>query len=105
MLKLTMNNAALATLFVAGLAASAVVALVPPAAHAQDNSGAAYRDRDDTRTHRDRDDYYRFHRYHSSAYHRDWIGIGTPGYGVGFYTNPYHHYCSHWDHTYGYCYW
>lgn len=103
MLKITAKNAALAAL----LMAPAAVTLVPPAALAQDYNNSynnGYRDRDDTRTSRDRDSTYRYHRYHSSAWHRDWIGIGTPGYGVGFYTNAYHHYCSRWDPVYGYCY-
>jgi hypothetical protein len=75
------------------------VTLVPPVAQAQGYNDNNSHNRDDTRTHR-----VSSHRYHNSADHRDWIGIGTPGHGFGFYTNSYHHYCSHWDPTYGYCY-
>jgi hypothetical protein len=102
MLKLTTKNAALVALLMAG---SAAVTLVPPAAHAQDNHAQDNNNgyRDDARTHPDRYNAHRYHRYHSSAYHRDWIGVGTPGYGVGFYTNRYHHYCNRWDPHYGYC--
>jgi len=100
--KLTTKNAALAALLTAGLAGSAAVMLVPPVAVAQsttdNNSNSPYRD--NTSTHR-----VVYHRYHASAYHRDWLGIGTPGSGFGFYTNPYHHYCSRWDARYGYCTW
>ena len=98
------KNAALAALVTAGLAGSAATVLVPPVAHAQgyndNNNNNHGRDRDYSRAHRGA--YYRYR--HESAYHRDWLGIGTPGYGFGFYTNRYHHYCSHWDPTYGYCY-
>lgn len=97
MLKLTAKNAALIALLMAGPA----VALVPPPAHAQGYNSNNNGYRDDTRANRDRT--YRYHRYHASAWHRDWIGIGTPGYGIGFYTNSYHHYCRHWDPVYGYC--
>ena len=102
MLKLsnTARNVALAALCSAGLAGSAVVTLAPAVAHAQ------YYDPDD-RYYRDADDYrYRY-------YHRDWddtrgwVGIGVPGFGVGFYTNPYPYhygpYCSRYDYYHGDC--
>lgn len=97
MLKLNLKNAALAALLTAGLAGSAT--LTAPAAYAQGYTDRDYRNHDDWRSHR-----IVYHRYHPSNYHRDWIGIGRPGDGVGIYTNRYHHYCSHWDATYGYCY-
>lgn len=95
--KLITKTAALAALLMAP-----AMMLVSAGAHAQDYDNG-YRDRD-THAWHDRDSPYRYHRYHASAYHRDWIGVGTPGYGIGFYTNRYHHYCSHWDPVYGYCY-
>lgn len=87
----TAKKAALAALLGAGLAGSAAVTLTPVVAHAQ----YYYRDRDD-RYYRDWDD-------------RGWVGIGVPGFGIGFYTNPYpypyyyHPYCSRYDFYHGYC--
>ena len=110
MLKLsnTMRNAALATVLGAGLIGSTAVTLAPTAANAQ-----AYRDPDD-RYARDQDD--PFHRdWDDRYYHRDWddrgwVGIGVPGFGIGFYDTPtyYHYYyarpyCSSYDYDHGYC--
>jgi len=88
----TARKAALAALLGAGLAGSAAVTLTPVAAHAQ----YYYRDWDDRPYYRDWDD-----RYHG------WVGIGVPGFGIGFYTSPYRYYygpyCSRYDFYHGYC--
>ncbi len=117
MLKLshTTRNTALAALLAAGLAGSAAVTLTPVAAQAQtyhdsddryrsDYDGRYYQDRDD-RYRRDWDDRYRRdwdHRYYGD---RSWVGIGVPGFGIGFYGRPYYDgpYCSSYDTYYGYC--
>ena len=95
----TARKAALVALLGAGLAGSVAVTLAPGSADAQ----YYYRDRDD-RYYRDWDDRYRFHRDWDD---RGWVGIGVPGFGVGFYTNPYPYYygpyCSSYDYYYGYC--
>lgn len=109
----TTKNAALAALLATGLAGSAAVTLAPVASHAQ-----SYRDYDD-RLHRDYDG--RFHRDYDDRYYRDrddrvhrywngraWVGIGVPGFGIGFYDYPYYNgyygpYCSSYDYYYGYC--
>ena len=114
MLKLshTTRNAALSALLATGLAGSAAVTIGPVAAHAQ-----PYRDRDydyhhdlDDRYHRDWDDRYRADRdyYHRDWDGRSWVGIGVPGFGVGFYDYPTYSgysgpYCSSYDYYYGYC--
>lgn len=105
MLKLshTTKNVALAALLTAGLAGSAALTLVPVTVHAQDS--------DDRYYHRDWNDrYYRSdwdHRYYRGDWDdRGWVGIGVPGFGIGFYTGPYHRYyygCSRWDYYHGYC--
>lgn len=103
MLKLThtTKNAALAAVLTAGLAGTAAVTFLPQTVRAQDYDDR-WRDRDDA--------YWRAHYY--DYYHRDWddrgwVGIGVPGFGVGFYTGPtyygYHRYCSDWDWDHGYC--
>lgn len=118
MLKLshTTRNTALAALLATGLAGSAAVTLAPVAAHAQyyhdydDRARAGY-DRDyyrdrDYRYRGDVDDRYRGdHRYWNG---RTWVGIGVPGFGIGFYDQPnyngyYGPYCSSYDAYYGYC--
>jgi hypothetical protein len=106
MLKLshTTKYAALAALLTAGLAGSAAVTLLPQTGHAQDWDGRYYhRDWDDYRYHRDWDDRYRY--YHRDWDDRAWFGIGVPGFGVGFYSNPgyYPYYCSRYDYYHGYC--
>lgn len=95
----TARNVALAAVCSAGLAGSAAIALAPAVAHAQ-----YYRDPDD-RYHRDWDDRYRanYRYYHRDWDDRGWVGVGVPGFGVGFYTNPYPYYCSRYDRYYGYC--
>ncbi|HEY3778063.1 MAG TPA: hypothetical protein VGL35_08385 [Rhizomicrobium sp.] len=115
MLKLshTTRNAALSALLAAGVAGSAAVTIAPVAAHAQ-----PYRDRDYT-YHRDWDAGYRADwddRYRADRdyyYHRDWdgrnwVGIGVPGFGIGFYDYPYYNgyygpYCSDYDYDNGFC--
>lgn len=97
----TTKNAALAALLTAGLAGSAVVTLMPQTVHAQDWDDRYYRDRDD----------YRYHAYwHDPSYHRDWddhtwVGVGVPGFGIGFYSHPYYdrRYCSDYDYDRGFC--
>ena len=96
-------TAALATV-TAGLAGSAAVTLLPQTVHAQDWDDRYYhRDWDDYRYHRDWDDRY----YHRDWDDRGWVGIGVPGFGVGFYTNPGYrynpYYCSRYDYYHGYC--
>jgi hypothetical protein len=109
MLKLSniTKKTALATMLGAGLIGSTVVMLAPVVAHAQVYSDDRYyRDRDD-RFHRDWDDRY----YHRDWDDRGWVGIGVPGFGIGFYDTPtyYHHYyygspyCSSYDYDHGYC--
>ena len=111
MLKLsnTMKRAALATLLGAGLIGSTAVTFAPAPANAQ-----VYRDPDD-RYDRDRDDRVVVHRDRDDRVHRDWddrtwVGIGVPGFGIGFYDYPtYYHtyypapYCSDYDYDHGYC--
>lgn len=85
----TAKKTALAALLGAGLAGSATVTLTPVVAHAQ----YYYRDWDDRPYYHDWDD-------------RGWVGIGVPGFGVGFYTDPYPYYgpyCSRYDFYHGYC--
>lgn len=108
------RKAALGTLLAAGLAGSAALTVAPVAAHAQ-----PYADRD-YGYQRDWDDRYRGNwddRYRPDAdyryYHRDWddrgwVGIGVPGFGIGFYDYPYTPgyygpYCSAYDYDNGYC--
>lgn len=109
MLKLSHStkNAALAGLLAAGVAGSAAVTLAPVVAHAQ-----VYRDRDDRPIYRDRDDrVYRGdwdNRYYHGYYrpYGGWVGIGVPGFGIGFSTNPYPYYgpyCSAYDYYNGFC--
>lgn len=110
MLKLSnhMKNAALATVLGAGLLGSAAVTFAPAIAHAQiyRDDDRYYRDRDD-RFHRDWDD--RYHRYWNG---RTWVGIGVPGFGIGFYDYPAYPYsapaydrpyCDAYDYDHGYC--
>lgn len=108
----TTKKAALAVLLSAGLAGSAAVTLAPVAGHAQ-----YYRDRDDRyyrgdwddRYHRDWDDrYYHTYYHHPDWDDRGWVGIGVPGFGIGFYDYPYYNgyqgpYCSAYDYDNGYC--
>ena len=112
MLKLThtTKNAALAALRTAGLAGSAAVTLLPQAVHAQDWDDRYYRDSDDYRYQTDND--YRYHTdWDDRYYHRDWddrawVGVGVPGFGIGFYSHPYygyHPYCIRYDYYHGYC--
>jgi hypothetical protein len=116
MLKLshTTKNATLAALLTAGLAGSAAVTLAPVAGHAQsyrdyddhyrgDYNRDRYRGDWDDRYRADRDD--RYHRYWNG---RAWVGIGVPGFGIGFYDYPaysgyYGPYCSSYDYYNGYC--
>lgn len=89
----TAKNAALAALLGAGLAGSAAVMLTPVVAHAQ-------------YYYSDWDDHYYYDRDWDDGY-RGWVGIGVPGFGIGFYTHPYRHYyapyCSRYDFDHGYC--
>jgi hypothetical protein len=109
MMKLSnsMKNAALATVLGAGLIGATAVSFAPVAAHAQwdrDRDDRVVRDRD-VRFHRDWDDRY-YHRYWNG---RTWVGIGVPGFGIGFYDTPAYDtyyaspYCSDYDYEYGYC--
>ncbi|MGH6887791.1 MAG: hypothetical protein ACREHF_01090 [Rhizomicrobium sp.] len=107
----TTRNAALGALLVAGLAGSATITIAPVAAHAQ-----PYRGRDYV-YHRDwngryrayRGDRYRDYRYYHPGWtDRGWVGIGVPGFGIGFYDYPsysgyYGPYCSADDYYNGYC--
>ena len=110
MLKLshTTRNAALSAVLAAGLAGSAAVTIAPVAANAQ-----MYSDRDHGYYHRDWDDRY-YHRDYDDRYHRywnghTWVGIGVPGFGIGFYDNSYPYYdgygpyCNSYDYYNGYC--
>ena len=108
----TARSGALAALLTLGLAGSATVTLVPQTAQAQRyyDSDDRYRgdwddryrgDADDRYYHRDWDD----HRYWNG---RTWVGIGVPGFGIGFYDYPYYSgyygpYCSSYDYYNGYC--
>jgi hypothetical protein len=116
MLKLshTTKNTVLAALLAAGLAGSATVALAPTAGQAQgyyDDYGY-YHDpyyRDDHY----RADWYRDHpdwyRDHPRDRDRSWVGIGVPGFGIGFYDDYpryngyYAPYCSDYDYGHGFC--
>ncbi|HTT85304.1 MAG TPA: hypothetical protein VMF67_17645 [Rhizomicrobium sp.] len=119
MLKLshTTKKAALAGLLAAGLAGSAVVTLKPVAAYAQDRDDGYYQDRDNGYrgnwddgyrsgwNDRNRADWYRDHPYWRD---RTWVGIGVPGFGIGFYDYPYDNgyygpYCSAYDYYNGFC--
>ncbi|HEX4158642.1 MAG TPA: hypothetical protein VHY79_09205 [Rhizomicrobium sp.] len=119
MLKLshTTKNTALAALLVAGLAGSGAVTLTPVAGHAQSDrdyyrgSDDRYRGDWDDRYRRDwdghyRSDWYRYHRPYADD--RGWVGVGVPGFGIGFYDYPaysgyYGPYCSSYDYDNGYC--
>jgi hypothetical protein len=116
MLKLShkTRNAALGALLVAGLAGSAVVTIAPVAAQAQrygygDRDYDYHHDMDNRYYHRDWDDRYRGDRdrYYDRDYNRGWVGIGVPGFGVGFYDQPYYNgygpYCSAYDYDNGFC--
>jgi hypothetical protein len=109
MLKLSniTRKTALATVLGTGLIGSAAITLAPAVGHAQvysDPDDRYVRDRDD-RFHRDWDDRY----YHRDWDDRGWVGIGVPGFGIGFYDTPtyYHYYarpyCSSYDYDHGYC--
>jgi hypothetical protein len=116
MLKLShrTRNAAVGALFAAGLAGSAVVTIAPVAAHAQIYRGrdyGYYRDRDD-RYRANWGDRYRADRdygnYRRGWGDRGWVGIGVPGFGIGFYDYPYDNgyyapYCSSYDYYNGFC--
>jgi len=119
MLKLSRGsgNAVLAAVLAAGLAGSATVALAPTAGQAQsygyyDEDGyyhaPYYRGDWDNRYradwYRDYPDWYRDH-----PDDRGWVGIGVPGFGIGFYdeypdyNDYYGPYCSDYDYDYGFC--
>ncbi len=112
MLKLshTTRNAALAGVLAVGLAGSAGMVLMPAIGHAQDRDDGYYRDR----YYRDRDDHYRgdyddrYRRDYDARYHRywngrSWVGIGVPGFGIGFYDYPAYPYYGPYCDAYGYC--